>query len=77
MGSGPSSLLANIFRPRACILMSPYISVKDVAKNMVGGFLSLLIQEHFNNKEQLKKVKCPVLIIHGEQDTLIPSEHSH
>ena len=25
----------------------------------------------------MKKVKCPVLLIHGESDTLIPSSHSH
>ena len=25
----------------------------------------------------MKRVKCPVLLIHGEADNLIPSSHSH
>ena len=43
MGTGPSSLLACKYKPRGCILMSPYTTIKDVAKNMVGGFLSMFI----------------------------------
>ena len=77
MGSGPTSLLACKYKPRGAILMSPYTTIKDVAKNVVGGFLSMFVQEHFNNLEMMKKVKCPVLLIHGESDTLIPSAHSH
>ena len=57
--------------------MSPYTTIKDVAKNVAGSFLSMFIQEHFNNIEEMKRVKCPVLLIHGEADTLIPSSHSH
>lgn len=77
MGSGPSSMLANMFKPRGLVLMSPYTTVKDVAVNVAGKFLSLFISEHFNNLEMMKRVKCPVLLIHGEADTLIPSKHSH
>lgn len=57
--------------------MSPYTTVKDVAVNVAGKFLSMFISEHFNNLEMMKRVKCPVLLIHGEADTLIPSKHSH
>jgi fermentation-respiration switch protein FrsA (DUF1100 family) len=77
MGSGPSSLLAQQFTPRCLILMSPYISIKQVAKNVVSGWLSWMVSDHFNNEECMKTIKCPVLIIHGEKDTLIPSSHSH
>ena len=73
MGSGPTSLLGARFKPRCIILMSPYTTIKEVAKNVVGGFLALLVAEHFNNRENMKVVRCPVLLIHGEADTLIPS----
>jgi fermentation-respiration switch protein FrsA (DUF1100 family) len=33
------------------------------------------LSEHFNNIESIKKAKCPVLIIHGERDELIPATH--
>lgn len=49
MGSGPSSMLASMFKPRALVLMSPYTTIKDVAANVAGRFLSNFISEHFNN----------------------------
>ena len=38
--------------------------------------LTQVVDQH-NNKEMMKKVKCPTFMIHGEADTLIPSTHSH
>ena len=43
MGSGPSSMLANLFKPRGLVLMSPYTTVKEVAANVAGKFLSMFI----------------------------------
>lgn len=51
MGSGPSSLLSNLYNPHALILMSAYTSIKDVASNLVGSFLSKFVAQHFNNLE--------------------------
>ena len=73
MGSGPSTMLANLYSPRGLILMSPYTSIRDVASNVAGGFLSLFVSTHFNNLEEMKGVRCPVILIHGKSDTLIPS----
>jgi len=73
MGSGPSTLLTNLYQPRALILMSAYTSIRDVASNVAGGFLSLFVATHFNNLEKIKGVRCPVILIHGSSDTLIPS----
>ena len=76
MGSGPASVLAEKICPRALILMSPYISIKSVVKNMYGGWISWMVNDHFNNADSMKNIKCPVLFIHGDKDTLIPSDHS-
>ena len=76
MGSGPTSLLGARFKPRCIILMSPYTTIKEVAKNVVGSFLALMVAEHFNNRDNMKIIRCPVLLIHGEADTIIPSQHS-
>ena len=76
MGTGPSSLLAKLFRPRALILMSPYKTIKDVVSNLTGFLISRLVAIHFNNLEEMKHIKSPVLLIHGENDRLIPCEHS-
>ena len=75
MGSGPASLLAGDYEPRALILVSAYTSVKGAAANVAGSFLAFFLAEHFNNVESIKKTKCPVMIIHGERDDLIPAAH--
>lgn len=75
MGSGPASLLAAEYEPRALILVSAYTTVKQAAVQVAGSFLAFFLAEHFNNVESIKRTKCPVMIIHGERDELIPATH--
>ena len=53
MGTGPSSMLGNMYQPRAVILMSPYTTIKEVAKNVVSKWLGWIVSDHFNNLEQI------------------------
>lgn len=76
MGSGPTCVLGSEFNPRCLVLISAYLTIKEVAKNIVGRFLGMIVAEHFNNLEAMQKIDCPVLLIHGEADDLIPSQHS-
>lgn len=76
MGSGPGIYLASKRNPGALILISPYTSIRDVVKNMVGGLLSGLVSERFRNIERISGVSVPTLFIHGEKDTLVPAKHS-
>lgn len=78
MGSGPSSFLASKKQANSLLLMSPYTSIKDVAKNLFGwaSFLSFIVYERFNNADSVSKAKCPVFFLHGLKDTLIPHSHS-
>ena len=43
---------------------------------MFGAFIGWMVSDHFNNEECMKTISCPVFFIHGDKDTLIPSEHS-
>jgi fermentation-respiration switch protein FrsA (DUF1100 family) len=76
IGTGPATTMASTFKPGALVIMSPYTTIKDVTANVAGRFLSMFISNHFNNRSTLAKVTCPVLLIHGKKDTLIPSSHS-
>ncbi|KAH3762717.1 alpha/beta superfamily hydrolase [Pelomyxa schiedti] len=58
------------------ILTSPYLSVKSLCKTLVGSAVAAFVMERFNNKKEIEKVTCPVLIIHGKMDTLIPYQHA-
>ena len=75
MGSGPASLLAGEYEPRALILVSAYTTVKAAAAQVAGSFLAFFLSEHFNNVKSIENAKCPVMIIHGELDELIPADH--
>jgi dipeptidyl aminopeptidase/acylaminoacyl peptidase len=43
---------------------------------MAGEWISKLVKERFRNLEKMHRVKCPTLLIHGSEDTLISVSHS-
>ena len=75
IGTGPATYLASERKPGALILISPIKSLKDTVKNLVGPF-QYLVRDRFNNYERINKVTCPLLVIHGQKDSLIPYEDS-
>lgn len=76
MGSGSACALASSKPIAGLILFSAYKSVKEAAKSLVGGFLAAFVKERFKNLDAIKKVKCPVLFIHGRKDKVIPFGHT-
>ena len=76
IGSSPACYVANKRRPAGLILMSPFKSLREVAKDLVGWFLSLAIAERFRNIDLIKDVRCPTFIVHGQKDKLIPYSHA-
>jgi hypothetical protein len=55
LGSGPSTYLSTKKKCCALLLMSPYTSIKDVSKNILGylNFLSGIVYERFKNLENI------------------------
>jgi len=76
IGSAPATYLCSERKPGALVLMSPFTSIRAVAENLVGNLMKYLISERFTNIEYIKKVSCPIMFIHGQQDSLIPFEHT-
>lgn len=76
LGSGPAIRIANKFEVGCLLLISPFTSIKEVASHHYGIFGSLLIKNRFENQENIKGVKCPVLMIHGKEDDVVPERHS-
>ena len=69
LGSGPSCYLA-IRRPiGGLILESAFTSIHRVATGIS------LVFDPYNNLARIKKVRCPVLVIHGRRDSVIPFWH--
>ena len=65
LGSGFATKLASMNRPRMLILDAPYYSMAFMP-------LSILLKYPMPTYKWLKYVKCPVHIIHGTNDKLIP-----
>ena len=56
------------------MLVSPYTSVLELVSDHVA-FVSGFFSHRWRNDVDLLKVDCPILMIHGVQDTLIPLKH--
>lgn len=77
MGSGFAAKLASMNNPRMLILDAPYYSLSKVAKKFIPFMpLSLLIKFPMPTYKWLKYVNCPIHIIHGTDDRLIPYKTS-
>lgn len=76
IGSGPACYLASKVRPAALLLMSAYTSIRNAVKFIIGSFAQYFIKDRFRNIDFIAKVKCPVFLLHGQKDTMIPYEHS-
>ncbi|MCS6898286.1 MAG: alpha/beta hydrolase [Myxococcales bacterium] len=74
LGSGVAAEMALRGHGARLILLSPYTSIPDVAVRVVP-FLPgrWMVMDRFATAEKAPKISCPVLIIHGEQDKLIPA----
>jgi fermentation-respiration switch protein FrsA (DUF1100 family) len=75
LGSGQAIRLA-VARPVAAIVLeSPLTSTVDVARATYFWLpLRLLIADQYNNERNIRAVPVPVLVLHGEEDEVIPVE---
>lgn len=76
IGSGPAVHICSQADLGALVLVSPFTSIKCVAKNIAGSLGGALVKQRFENLTKISQVSSPILIIHGEADELIPIEQS-
>ena len=58
---------------RSIIIESAFASTKDMAKTMfLFNLLSFVLPPNYNNLEKISNIGIPKLIIHGEDDEIIP-----
>ncbi|MCK8519953.1 lysophospholipase [Aquimarina sp. D1M17] len=77
MGSGFAAKLASINSPKMLILDAPYYSLNKVAAKFIPFMpVSLIMRYPIPTYKWLKYVNCPIHIIHGTHDKLIPFKSS-
>ena len=68
IGSGPASLLASLRTPCALLLMSPFMSIRDIVREKAGNMLQYIINDRFRNIDVMPDVRCPTFFVHGQRD---------
>ncbi len=77
LGAGCAIELASKKTVAGIALFSPFTSIAEMAKRVMPLFpTSLLLRHRFDNLAKLPKVTCPMVIMHGTQDAIIPFEMS-
>ncbi|WP_310379206.1 alpha/beta fold hydrolase [Flavobacterium sp.] len=73
LGSGFATKLASINNPKMLILDAPYYSMKNITARYLPFMpLSIILRYPIPTYKWIKHVKCPIHIIHGTNDKLIP-----
>lgn len=74
LGSGPAIQLAAEVQPAALVVENPMTSIPAMARVVYPLLpVSLLTRTKFDNLKKISRVACPVMVIHAEQDEVIPS----
>jgi predicted esterase len=81
LGTGPSIWMAsemckNNNPPASLVLFGAFSSIKNVIKDITNKFISDLFEERWNNEENIKNINIPILITHGQNDTIIKLDHA-
>jgi uncharacterized protein len=72
IGSGPATEMALRHNPAALVLVSGFASLPFVVSD-IRPFIParLLVKDRYDNEAKLGRVKIPILIVHGDADTLV------
>jgi fermentation-respiration switch protein FrsA (DUF1100 family) len=77
LGAAVAIRLAVEHPPRALILRSPFSSLVDVARHHFSWLpVGLLLSDRFPSLDRITTIRCPLLVIAGDRDTIVPAEQS-
>lgn len=77
LGSGVAVRLASEVEVGGVVLEAPFTAAVDVAAERMPWLpVSLLMLDQFRSRDRIRDVKAPVLIVHGDRDSVIPVAHA-
>lgn len=77
LGSGVACYAAAQRRVQGAILITPYDSIEDIARSSYPWLpISLLLKHRFSSIQYLDRIVCPLLILYGGRDTVVPPERT-
>lgn len=72
LGSGVATRLASERPARALILEAPFTGVDDVVASRLTPASAFLVRESFRSRDWIGDIQMPILVVHGDADTVIP-----
>ena len=77
LGTGVATKLASEERVAGVVLQSPYTSIAERAQEIYP-FLPahFMVIDRFDNEARIALLNAPVLIVHGEEDRVVPVAHA-
>lgn len=73
LGTGIASYIASKNNPKQLILETPFYNLEDVAKFRFPIFpLKHAMRYRFASHEYISQTKCPIAIVHGTEDRIVP-----
>lgn len=77
LGTGIAAKLSTIHEPEVLILTTPYYNFEDVVSHIYPVVpVSILLKYKFRTDQFLRQISCPVHLLHGTEDELVPYESS-
>jgi fermentation-respiration switch protein FrsA (DUF1100 family) len=74
LGTGVAVEMAKRGHAREVVLISPYTSMVDLARLMVGAFAPAVIFDRFDSASKIGALDLPITVIHGTRDDVVPLE---
>jgi len=73
LGTGIATEIAQNKKFAGLILETPFTSMIDAAKNVYPYIpVGLLLKDRYENDKKIKNINIPLLVMHGEEDQIIP-----
>ncbi len=73
IGSGTAVQLATEYSLHTLVLKSPFTSMTDVGVIHYPYLpVSLLLKDRYDNLSKIKKIKSPLIVVHGTADNIVP-----
>lgn len=76
LGTGLAATLAAEVQPSLTVLVSPYSSMQAMVHERFPYVPAFLLNYPLRTDEAIPHIQGPVLLIHGDRDTMIPVSHS-
>jgi uncharacterized protein len=74
LGGAIALELAIAHPPGGLVLLSAFTSVRDMARKHYGLIPTALVPDAYANLRLISKLRAPLLVLHGEDDAIVPVE---